>query len=527
MENISINYLVNEIKNFVKKQSRISRVSLKSGYLECRLGNQYLFFSSIPRSAPFFLSENRLSADTGQSSDINVLRKYLEAGTLIAIEKPRDERIIDFHISKLAIWGEEQHFHFIVNAGSVPTRWAITDGEYKIIWIRNDPEAIAGTQFQWPKDNRAPLSSLKPEALSEFSSPRDLYTSVCGLGPAFAAEILASSEPELLLSDLLQAQPGQGFVYGNRVFPVPMKTLGKPDAVKPDMSSALAEQHLHKLEQEKFQQTRSRAEKKLRREIDKKRNLLKKLGKEIQSCNKNTPLLRKAETLSAHFQELKPGLKTIRLPDLQNNILLDISLDPELTPPENISRLYRKAARLKRKLPLIQERIQVVQSELAALEDDRYSVEQAACLDDLRGILPEKPMKKGRKKEKIVPGIRRIELGNGFFAYVGRNSIGNQTLYSQKLGPKDLWFHAKDIPGSHVILKNPGGKPIPPALVEKAAQLAAAYSAAGSNTLVEVQYTSKRNLYSSKGKGRGFVLLRKFKTILVKPGGSDAMDGGY
>ncbi|MCK5878705.1 MAG: DUF814 domain-containing protein [Holophagae bacterium] len=527
MENISINYLVNEIKTFVKMQFRISRVSLKSGYLECRVGNRYLFFSSIPRSAPFFLSENRLSAGTGQGSDINVLRKYLEGGTILAIEKPQDERIIDFHISKLAIWGEEQYFHFLVNAGAVPTRWAITDAEYRFIWTRNDPHAIAGTSFQWPEDNRKSLASLKPEMLSDFSSPRELYTGVRGLGPAFAAEILADNNPEILLPALLQAQPGQGFVYGKHVFPIPMKTLGKPDAVKPDMSTALSEQHMQNLEQGKFQQTRSRAEKKLRREIEKKNNLLKKLEKELQSSNKSAPLLRKAETLSAHFHEIKPGTKKIQLPDLHDNTLLDISLDLELAPAENISRLYRKAARLKRKLPLIQERIQVVQSELAAFQDDRYSVEQATCMDDLRGIIPDKPGEKGRKTEKVIPGIRRIELGNGFFAYVGRNSLGNQTLYSQKLGPKDLWFHAKDIPGSHVILKNPGGKPIPPALVKKAAQLAAAYSAAGSDTLVEVQYTTKGNLYSSKGKGRGFVLLRKFKTILVEPAGEgDVMGDG-
>ena len=517
MENISINYLVNEIKTFVKMQFRISRVSLKSGYLECRVGNRYLFFSSIPRSAPFFLSENRLSAGTGQGSDINVLRKYLEGGTILAIEKPLDERIIDFHISKLAIWGEEQLFHFIINAGAIPTRWAITDSENRLIWTRNDPGAIAGTRFQWPKDNRKPLAELRPKDLKEFSSPKALLDTIRGLGPAFAAELLASDDPDTLLPSLLAATSGQGVVYKNRVFPMRMKTFGEPDTIKANMSTALSTIHIKNLEQGRFQQVRSRVDKKLRKEIEKKRTLLKKLEKELQSCNKAGPLLRKAEALSAHFQELKKGMKEIRLPDLQGEDILSIPLDPELAPSENISRLYRKAARLKRKLPHIRERIQVVQSELAALEDDRYTVEQAGSLEDLLGLLPEKPVKKGKKAPKAPPGIRRVELENGFFAYVGRNALGNQALYSQKLGPKDIWFHAKDLPGSHVILKNPGGKPIPPSLVKRAAALAAAFSAAGSNTLVEVQYTTKNNIYSSKGKGRGFVLLRKFKTILVEP----------
>ncbi len=517
MENISINYLVNEIKNLVKKQAKISRVSFRSGYLEFRLKTHYLIFSSIPRSAPFFLSDTRFSAGTSRGSDINVLRKYLEGGTILTIEKPSDERVIDFHISKLAIWGEERLFHFIINAASVPTRWAITDSGFKLIWSRNDPHAVAGTRFLWPEDDRRPLADLNPEEMRHFPDSKALLKTFRGLGPVFAAELFASEDPGALLLLLRKAAAGRGVVYGNRVFPLPMKTLGEPDTVKPDMSSALSDLHLRELENVSFRQACSKAEKQLRREIEKKQNLLKKLEKELISCDKAAIMLRKAETLSAHFRELKPGMKEIRLPDLQGRDMLFISLDPELSPAENISRIYRKAARLKRKFPRIRERIQVVQSELAALKDDRYTVNQARSLEDLRGLLPEKPAKKGKKAMKVIPGIRRVEFENGFFVYIGRNSLGNQTLYSQKLGPKDIWFHAKDIPGSHVVLKNPGGVPIPPKLVEKAAALAAAYSAAGSNTLVEVQYTTKNNLYSSKGKGRGFVLLRNFRTILVKP----------
>ncbi|NOZ13780.1 MAG: DUF814 domain-containing protein [Acidobacteria bacterium] len=517
MENISINYLVNEIKNFVKTQAKISRVSLRSGYLEFRLKTHYLIFSSVPRSAPFFLSEPRFSAGASRGSDINVLRKYMEGGTILAIEKPFDERVIDFHISKLAIWGEEQLFHFIVNAASVPTRWAITDSDMKVIWSRNDPQAVAGTRFLWPEDGRKPLAELKPEDIKCFPDSTALMKAFRGLGPVFAAELFAGEDPGALLRLLRKAEPGRGFVYGNRVFPFPMKALGEPDAVRPDMSTALSELHLRELENGSFRHARSRADRQLRREIEKKQNLLNKLEKEQLSCDKAAGLLRKAETLSAHFRELKPGMKEIRLPDLQNGEMLFISLDPELDPAENISRLYRKAARLKRKLPRIRERIQVVRSELAALQDDRYTVEHARSPEGLLGLLPEKPAKKAKKTSKSISGIRRVELENGFFAYIGRNSLGNQILYSQKLGPKDIWFHAKDIPGSHVVLKNPGGVPIPPKLVERAAALAAAYSSAGSNPSVEVQYTTKNNLYSSKGKGRGFVLLRKFKTIFVKP----------
>jgi len=165
----------------------------------------------------------------------------------------------------------------------------------------------------------------------------------------------------------------------------------------------------------------------------------------------------------------------------------------------------------------VEERIQVVTAELQALLDERYAMEQASEWSDLPETAPDDRRTGRRKADSAEAGIRRLDLADGFFLYVGRNSRGNQVLVNRKLGPHDLWFHAKDIPGSHVVLKNPGGKAIPEHHIETAARIAAWCSSAGSDSRVEVQYTDKKNLYSSKGKGLGFVLLRRFQTRLVTP----------
>ncbi|BBB32854.1 hypothetical protein TTHT_1340 [Thermotomaculum hydrothermale] len=239
---------------------------------------------------------------------------------------------------------------------------------------------------------------------------------------------------------------------------------------------------------------------------------------ELKDSKKAEELIKKAEILSSNFHKLKKGLKKVKVFDFYTNKEIELTINPELSPQENISRLYRKAARLKRKYPIISERIKELKAEINNLKDNLFLIETTEDLNELLEF-EEKKEKKGKNKKEIS-GIEKIKIDEDFFVYVGKNSKANHMIYTQKLAKNDLWFHAKDIPGSHVVLKNTKNlnpEKIPSEIIEKAASIAAYYSKARNDTLVEVQYTTKDNLYSSKGKGTGFVLLRDFKTINVKP----------
>ena len=277
MENISINFLVNELKKTFPTGCPISRISLRKTFLEWRLGKRSLVFSLLPRSAPFFLSENRAPGDPISSADINVLRKYLENGRLTTIEKPVDERIVIFTVEKTAIWGDRAGIRFIVNAGRIPTSWVITDESSKVLWSWNESSTIAGTTYLLPEDDRLPLTQLTAGDIQRAEKPKDLYSRFRGLGPAMCRELMEADDTDAMLAKLLAAKPEGGYSYLKEDYPVQMQSLGTPLQAHPTLSDAIEARQIRGREQARFEQRRHHLLKRVVREIDRKQTLLTKL----------------------------------------------------------------------------------------------------------------------------------------------------------------------------------------------------------------------------------------------------------
>ncbi len=518
MENFSINFLIKETKKLLAgNEIFINKIKLKKKFLILQTPKTNIFFPLTPKSPPFFVSSRKIKGEDASVQDINVYRKYFENSKLVDIKKPFYERVVFFEFSKMMIWGESKNFTFAINCASLPHRWYILENN-KIIFSKYDNEAVAGTEFTLPEDDRLPFEQMDIEKIDKMSE-REITARFKGFSTVYAKELKARKNKKLFLDFLKQSQPQGGFKYQKDCYPFPLEHTKETPVVFNLFTECVENRFFEKLYGEETGQLKTKLLKKTKKEIQSKEKLLKKLEKELNQCEKGNELLKTAEILSSNFNKLKKGLNRVRVFDFYLNKEREIHIDPSLSPSENISKLYKKASKLIKKKPIVKERIKTVKAEIAALNDKLYLIENANSFEELR----EFDDKKERKEKKIKgerAGIERIELEKGFFVYVGKNSKANQILYSQKLSKNDLWFHAKDIPGSHVILKNPLNlktKDIPPSVIEKAAQIAAYYSKGRNDTLVEVQYTTKDNLYSSKGKGAGFVLLREFETILVKP----------
>jgi len=415
MENISINFLVHELKKTFPDGSPISRISLRKSFLEWRLGRRSLVFSLLPRSAPFFLSESKAPGEPISTSDINVLRKYLDNGRLTIVEKPVDERIIRFTVEKTAIWGERVAIQFIVNAGRVPTSWTITDAEDRILWSRNEPAAIAGTRYLPPEDDRIPLEQLHGDAIRQADNPKALYGAYRGLGPAMARELMAADDPSERLSVLLAAEPGPAYAYPKEDYPVVMTSLGQPLQQFDSLSAAIEARLIQSQAVALFEQRRARLLKRTERELARKQGLLTKLEAEQEACREADRMIRDAELLSAGFTQLKRGMREVTLADLTTGEPVTIQLDPNRSPHEIVTKLYRKAARWKRKAPRVAERIRVTRCELGALADEQYALSAATSMEDLPDVRPEKAKGKDKKTGELS-GILRINFRDGFFA---------------------------------------------------------------------------------------------------------------
>lgn len=205
------------------------------------------------------------------------------------------------------------------------------------------------------------------------------------------------------------------------------------------------------------------------------------------------------------------GAKNVTLPDIYNNTEINISLDPDLNGVENAERYFKKEKGLPHSIRLLEAKIEQAQKVLDELVAKRTIIESA---NDLKGL---KSLVKQGKKEQDLEQLpfRKFEY-EGFDIYVGKHADSNEKLLNYYSDKNDTWLHAKDVSGSHVIIRS-GKLKIPDSVLERAAALAAYYSKNRKQSLVTVTYTQRKFVRKIKGAEKGKVTVSNEKTLLVKP----------
>ena len=212
--------------------------------------------------------------------------------------------------------------------------------------------------------------------------------------------------------------------------------------------------------------------------------------------------------------------------------LIEIDTAGKKEPQEAAEHYFRLARKGRHARSSIEARRPAILSELQGLETTRQHASEAASRAPLEALALSlglaappspslaKPSPAGRPLEKreAIPGVRRYRSSDGFEILVGRTDRDNDHLTNRIARSHDLWLHAADYPGSHVILRNPRRLPIPFRSLQEAAQLAAKFSQAREAPKVAVHYCEKKFVTKPKGFPPGQVRLASFKTILVEPG---------
>jgi len=232
--------------------------------------------------------------------------------------------------------------------------------------------------------------------------------------------------------------------------------------------------------------------------------------------------------LMAHLHAIPAGSKQVRLADFyREGEEVDIKLDPRLTPQDNAARYYRKHKDRRAKASYLREQIADLEDKLLEAETAWEAVEALTPPEELdlgpQGLDAEaiqalRTIDKVTSKQsgKAPPPFRHFRQG-GFDIYVGRHARNSDELSFKFAAKDDLWLHAKDVPGSHVIIRRAGGREIPPPVVEYAAQLAAYFSKRRQDSLVPVQYTARKYIRKRKGDPPGLVAVDREDVILVEP----------
>ena len=197
-----------------------------------------------------------------------------------------------------------------------------------------------------------------------------------------------------------------------------------------------------------------------------------------------------------------------------------------MNPTENAQSYFKRYTKAKRGISQIQQRLAELEADVQILNSYENKIESADTLEKLQHIRNQfiengyiKTHQKNKTQQQRSEGpYRKYTSTNGFQMYVGRNSQANDLLLRQIAKPRDMWLHAKQIQGSHVIIRNPENRPdIPMPTLLQAAQLAAYYSKAHHSSLVPVDYTWARYVVKRKGNAAGYVHYTHEKTLYVEP----------
>jgi predicted ribosome quality control (RQC) complex YloA/Tae2 family protein len=400
-----------------------------------------------------------------------------------------------------------------------------------------------------------PLIRERFEGASEFLRP---------LSPLLAQDVreAAAGDPELAnrrLEEILRAaatetwaptvysprpldQMNEGEAAGKNdliVAPLPLLSAGSGSfaaglhATPFDSPSEAAAAGFGLLERLRdFQAAKAHHEALIRKEIGRLVGLVGKLEAEQERA-------RGSDRYRLHGEALLAGLASVRVregiayvpdPYRAGGESLAVPIDPALTTAENAQALFTRYKKGKRGLEIIGRRLAVARARLDAwrgLSGRTPSLRGTEDLESLRdemarlGLVHVKRSAKrappSRRKE-VPTRVRRHSTREGFDILVGKSGAENDSLTFRVASPWDLWLHAADYSGAHVIVRNPRRlKRIPDATLRTAAEIAAFYSGARSAGKVEVHYTQRKHVHKRKGMPNGQVLLRRFHSIQVMP----------
>jgi predicted ribosome quality control (RQC) complex YloA/Tae2 family protein len=224
-----------------------------------------------------------------------------------------------------------------------------------------------------------------------------------------------------------------------------------------------------------------------------------------------------ADLIMANLTQIPAGQSRVELPDLYHgDRAVQIKLKPALSPQKNAEMYYAKAKNQAIELTHLQRLLaakEAEQKEIQAAIRDVEMAEDSKAVRSLAGKLS--PSAPGRQEAATLPYHEHTVLG--FRIWVGKNAAANDRLTTKHAYKEDLWLHARDVPGSHVIIKYQAGSTFPGTVIERAAQLAAFHSKRKNESLCPVIYTPRKFVRKRKGDAPGVVVVEREKVILVVP----------
>ena len=516
-------------------------------------GGQKRLFISASASLPLiYLTENNKQSPLTAPGFCMLLRKHIQNGRIVRISQPGLERIVRIQVEHLNEMGDLCSKNLIIEIMGKHSNIIFTDDKDRIIdsikhissMVSSVREVLPGRSYFIPETQKKKdaLNTDKEEFFQAIRSGGQpvyklLYGSYTGLSPVFAQELcfragldgdasaasLSESDAQKLYDVFQNAvthiqigdfTPNIVYEHGSPVeFSVLPLTMYQDEERKNETSvSSMLERYYAQRNsisriRQKSADLRRIVQTALERNVKKYDLQL----RQIKDTEKREKYRVYGELLNTYGYQASPGDKSITARNYYTDEDIEIPLDPTITPLENAKKYFEKYNKMKRTYEALSTLTLEVKEEIEHLESISASLDIAAAEEDLVQIREELVQngyirrKGGAKKIKITSRPFHYISSDGYHIYVGKNNFQNDELTFRFASGNDWWFHAKGIPGSHVIVKTKG-EPLPDRTFEEAAKLAAYYSRARGQEKAEIDYTEKRNIKKPNGGKPGFVI---------------------
>lgn len=479
------------------------------------------------------------------------MRKYLEGAILELIEQVDNDRIIKMNFKTRDELGDQQRLVLVIEIMARHSNVSlVNEKNHKIIdtikHVGSDQNRVRlllpGATFVMPpkQDKVNPYlpnqiyTDLVRKDLDENELAKQLQARYQGLGrqsaQELARELQASSDlPTTYHTFLKQFENPDPVIYddnnGKRQFAAFLPSNIKEEQLThyDTLSVMLDAFYAQKAERDRSKELAGQVLKVLHNELKKDRRKVKKLKQQLEDAAKADYYRIRGEILTTYLGKLTAGMTEITLPNFyDDNKPLKIKLDPELSPSRNAQKYFTKYDKLKTSVDYVKEQLKLANDEINYLANIESQIDLASPADiqeirlelQQQGYIKQKRQKSKKRRKVRVSKPEEFHTSNGTTVLVGKNNLQNDRLSFKIANKNDIWLHVKDIPGSHVIIRD--SDPDEQTLLE-AAQLAAYFSKGRNSDNVPVDYLPAKRLHKPNGAKPGFVTFTGQKTLYVTP----------
>lgn len=569
LDGIVISNLVYEL-NQVLENAHISKIAQPESdelLFTCKgPKGQYRLAVSASASLPFvYLTQENKQSPLQAPTFCMVLRKHIANGKITRIYQPSLERIINFEIEHLNELGDLCKKTLIVELMGKHSNIIFCNEDGMIIdsikrissATSSIREVLPGREYFIPAtqgEKKNPLECTREDFIAAVSDKvmsinKAIYTTFTGISPLIANEIAyranldadaavaALSSEQLLhlanhfcwfMEDIYEHKYTPNIVRNGKE-PIDFSSIHltmykhyettECSSVSEVLENYYAEKNAYSRIRQKSVDLRKIVATALERNV-KKYDLQLKQQKDAEKKEKYKLY---GELLQAYGYSVEEGAKFVEVENYyDNNNLIRIPLDETMSALENSKKYFEKYGKLKRTNEALESLIAETHAQIEHLESIQNALDIAVSSDDLVQIKEELieygfiKKQRGAKKEKTKSKPFHYRSTDGYDIYVGKNNYQNDELSFKVATGNDWWFHAKGIPGSHVIVKA-NNKELPDRVFEEAGRLAGYYSKGRDNDKVEIDYLQKKNLKKPSGAAPGFVVYYTNYSLVIEP----------